>query len=150
MSGKKKHVKVNKGSLARAVAIAVEAHAGQYDKSGADYIEHPLRVMSAGKSVDEKILGVLHDVIEDSTWTIEKLKAEGFSETVLDALVCLTKLSEDEPYDQFISRVSSNPLAKAVKLNDLNDNMDIRRLVEINDNDVARLRKYLKAYRHLL
>jgi len=145
-----KYVKVNKGSLGRAVAIAVEAHAGQFDKAGADYIEHPIRVMSVGKSVDEKIVGVLHDVIEDSAWTIEMLRAEGFSETVLNALVCLTKLSEDEPYDQFISRVSLNPLAKTVKLNDLTDNMDIRRLVEINDNDVARLRKYLKAYRMLL
>ncbi|MFA5642191.1 MAG: phosphohydrolase [Bacteroidales bacterium] len=142
--------KTYKGSLGRAVAIAVEAHAGQFDKAGADYIEHPIRVMSVGKSVDEKIVGVLHDVIEDSAWTIEMLRAEGFSETVLNALVCLTKLSEDEPYDQFISRVSLNPLAKTVKLNDLTDNMDIRRLVEINDNDVARLRKYLKAYRMLL
>ena len=106
--------------------------------------------MSAGNTVDEKTVGVLHDVIEDSVWIIEKLKAEGFSEKVLDALVCLTKLSEDEPYDQFISRVLSNSLAKAVKLNDLTDNMDIRRLVEISDNDVARLRKYLKAYRRLL
>ncbi len=142
--------KTYKGSLGRAVAIAVEAHAGQFDKAGADYIEHPIRVMSVGKSVDEKIVGVLHDVIEDSAWTIEMLRAEGFSETVLNALVCLTKLSEDEPYDQFISRVSLNPLAKTVKLNDLTDNMDIRRLMEISDNDVARLRKYLKAYRRLL
>jgi (p)ppGpp synthase/HD superfamily hydrolase len=127
-----------------------KTHKGSLGRAGADYIEHPLRVMSAGNTVDEKTVGVLHDVIEDSVWIIEKLKAEGFSEKVLDALVCLTKLSEDEPYDQFISRVLSNSLAKAVKLNDLTDNMDIRRLVEISDNDVARLRKYLKAYRRLL
>lgn len=136
-------------TLERAIEIATEAHRGQLDKAGNEYIGHPLRVMAAGKTTDEKIVGVLHDVVEDSDWTFERLSAEGFSAEVIAALRCVTKLSEDEPYDKFIARVKSNPLAVAVKLNDLSDNMDIRRLPYISDKDVKRLKKYLKAYKQL-
>ena len=135
--------------MERAIEIATEAHRGQLDKAGCDYIEHPLRVMAAGKSLDEKIVGVLHDVVEDTNWTFEDLAAEGFSAEVIEALRCVTKLSESEPYDKFIARVKRNPLAVAVKLNDLSDNMDIRRLPYISDKDVKRLKKYLKAYHEL-
>ena len=137
-------------TLERAIEIAIEAHRGQFDKAGNDYIGHPLRVMAMGKTTDEKIVGVLHDIIEDTDWTFEGLAAEGFSAEVIDALRCVTKLSEDEPYDKFIARVKANPLAVAVKLNDLSDNMDIRRLPYISDKDVKRLKKYLKAYKQLM
>lgn len=137
------------GTLERAIEIAVEAHSGQLDKSGCEYIGHPLRVMAAGNTIEEKIVGVLHDVVEDSGWTFEMLVAEGFSAEIVEALRCLTRLSETEPYDKFIARVKSNPLAVAVKLNDLTDNMDIRRLPYISDKDVKRLKRYLKAYKQL-
>jgi (p)ppGpp synthase/HD superfamily hydrolase len=136
-------------TLERAIEIATEAHRGQLDKAGCDYIEHPLRVMAAGKSLDEKIVGVLHDVVEDTNWTFEDLAAEGFSAEVIEALRCVTKQSESEPYDKFIARVKRNPLAVAVKLNDLSDNMDIRRLPYLSDKDVKRLKRYLKAYKQL-
>ena len=136
-------------TLERAIEIATEAHRGQLDKAGCDYIEHPLRVMAAGKSLDEKIVGVLHDVVEDTNWTFESLAAEGFSTEVIEALRCVTKLSESEPYDKFIARVKRNPLAVAVKLNDLSDNMDIRRLPYLSDKDIKRLKRYLKAYKQL-
>ena len=136
-------------TLERAIEIATEAHRGQLDKAGCDYIEHPLRVMAAGKSLDEKIVGVLHDVVEDTNWTFEGLAAEGFSAEVIEALRCVTKLSESEPYDKFIARVKRNPLAVAVKLNDLSDNMDIRRLPYLSDKDIKRLKRYLKAYKQL-
>ena len=135
--------------MERAIEIATEAHRGQLDKAGCDYIEHPLRVMAAGKSLDEKIVGVLHDVVEDTNWTFESLAAEGFSAEVIEALRCVTKLSESEPYDKFIARVKRNPLAVAVKLNDLSDNMDIRRLPYLSDKDIKRLKRYLKAYKQL-
>ncbi len=135
--------------LQRAIEIATEAHKGQHDKSGKDYIGHPLRVMDMGKTEDEKIVGVLHDVVEDSEWTFEMLEAEGFSEEVMAALRCVTKISEKESYDDFIERVKKNPLAVAVKINDLTDNMDIRRLPYLSDKDVKRLKKYLKAYKRL-
>lgn len=136
-------------TLERAIQIATEAHKGQLDKAGRDYIGHPLRVMAMGKTEDEKIVGVLHDVIEDTDWTFEMLEAEGFSREVIEALKCVTKLSENENYDDFIERVKKNPLAVAVKINDLTDNMDIRRLPYLSDKDVKRLKKYLKAYKKL-
>ena len=74
------------------------------------------------------------------------LTAEGFAPHIIDALRLVTKLSEDEPYDEFIDRIAVNPLAVAVKLNDLRDNMDVTRLAEITDKDIKRMRKYLKAY----
>ena len=137
-------------TLERAIEIATEAHRGQFDKAGNDYIQHPLRVMAAGKTTDEKIVGVLHDVVEDTDWTFEQLAAEGFSREVIEALRCVTKLSDSEPYDKFIARVKTNKLAVAVKLNDLTDNMDIRRLPYLSDKDVKRLKKYLKAYKQLM
>lgn len=136
-------------TLERAIQIATEAHKGQLDKAGRDYIGHPLRVMAMGKTEDEKIVGVLHDVIEDTDWTFEMLEAEGFSREVIEALRCVTKLAENENYDDFIERVKKNPLAVAVKINDLTDNMDIRRLPYLSDKDVKRLKKYLKAYKKL-
>ena len=137
-------------TLERAIEIATEAHRGQHDKAGNDYIEHPLRVMAAGKTLNEQIVGVLHDVVEDSDWTFEQLAAEGFSAEIIEALRCVTKLSEDEPYDKFISRIKCNPLAVAVKINDLSDNMDIRRLPYLSDKDIKRLKRYLKAYKQLM
>lgn len=136
-------------TLERAIEIATEAHKGQFDKAGREYIGHPIRVMEMGKTEDEKIVGVLHDVIEDTDWTFERLEAEGFSQEVINALRCVTKTSENENYDEFIDRVKKNPLAASVKINDLTDNMDIRRLPYLSDKDVKRLKKYLKAYKRL-
>ena len=87
--------------------------------------------------------------MEDTEWTFEALLDEGFTVHIIDALRCVTKLSDNEPYDEFIERVKTNPLAVAVKINDLTDNMDIRRYKELSDWDVKRLRKYLKAYQEL-
>lgn len=136
-------------TLERAIEIATEAHQGQLDKAGKDYIGHPLRVMAMGRTLDEKIVGVLHDVIEDSDWTFGMLQNEGFSPEVIESLRCVTKTSENENYDDFIDRIRKNPLATAVKLNDLTDNMDIRRLPYLSDKDVKRLKRYLKAYKRL-
>ena len=135
-------------TLERAMEIAMAAHNGQLDKAGKEYIEHPMRVMAAGSSTDEKIVGVLHDVVEDSEWTFEQLAAEGFAPKIIEAVRCLTRL-EGESYDKFIARVKCNKLATAVKLNDLTDNMDIRRLPYLSDKDVKRLKRYLKAYKQL-
>ncbi len=136
-------------TLQRAIEIAKEAHAGQVDKAGVPYIEHPLRVMSMGTTQEEKIVGVLHDVVEDSRWTFEDLAKEGFSEEIIDALRCITKLNDDEDYDDFIFRVLTNPLAIQVKVNDLKDNMDVSRLPQITSEDLTRLEKYKYAYKRL-
>ena len=136
-------------TLSKAIEIALLAHKGQKDKSGAEYILHPLRVMARGNTEVEKICGVLHDVVEDSEWTFESLAAEGFSEEIISVLKCVTKESEDEDYDKFIDRVTKNPVAVKVKINDLLDNMDITRLKILDEQDLKRLNKYLKAYQKL-
>jgi (p)ppGpp synthase/HD superfamily hydrolase len=135
--------------LKKAIEIAVEAHKGVTDKYGAPYINHVTRVMNLGETDEEKIVGVLHDVVEDTPWTFEQLAAEGFSSDIIDALTCVTKISEEEDYEEFTLRVSRNPLAVKVKINDLTDNMDIRRIPVLTEKDLTRLMKYHKAYRFL-
>lgn len=132
----------------KAMTIAKEAHAGQYDKAGMEYYDHPLRVMKMCKTETEKIVGILHDVVEDSEWTFEMLENAGFSAEIIDALKCLTKES-DEDYDHYISRIKTNKLATRVKLNDLRDNMDVNRLNKITDADIERIVKYMRAYKEL-
>lgn len=133
-------------TLTKAIEIAVFAHRGQKDKTGAEYILHPLRVMERGKTEVEKICGVLHDVVEDSNLTFEALENEGFSGEVIATLRCLTKKSGDEDYEKFIDRITQNPIAVKVKINDLLDNMDVTRFTVLNEGDLKRLNKYLKAY----
>lgn len=135
--------------LEKAIQIALEAHKGQTDKAGAPYLLHLIRVMNAGQTEDEKIYGILHDLVEDTPWTFEDLRREGVSEEVIRALVYVTK-QPDEPYQHFIARIKKNPLATKVKINDLKDNMDITRLTFITEEDTQRLNKYLKAYHYLL
>ena len=134
--------------LQKAINIATEAHRGQVDKAGMSYIEHVLRVMAACTTDEEKIVGALHDVVEDTDWTFDRLAAEGFPKYIITALRHITK-QPAEPYEKFIARVKKNPLATAVKLHDLTDNMDIRRLPYLSDKDVKRLKRYLKAYKRL-
>ena len=136
-------------SLNRAIEIATKAHEGATDKYGSPYINHVTRVMIMGQTDNEKIVGVLHDVIEDTHWTFGDLEKEGFSKEVIDALKCVTKISEDEDYAEFITRVKINPLAVKVKLNDLTDNLDIKRMPEVLESDIKRLNKYLRAYNEL-
>jgi len=134
--------------LERALQIAVQAHAGQKDKSGAAYIFHPLRVMSRCTSPDAKIVALLHDVVEDTDWTFERLEAEGFSPAVMAALRLVTH-HDSSPYDEYVARTMTSPVAMEVKLADLEDNCDIRRLAEVDDRAVARLRRYLAAWQKL-
>ena len=135
--------------LEKAIEIALEAHRGQNDRYGAPYILHPLRVMNRMNTELEKIIAVLHDVVEDTEWTFADLRKEGFSEKVITALDCLTK-RENEPYESLISRAASNPLARRVKLADLEDNMDARRLKNFTPKDAERFAKYIAAWRRLL
>jgi (p)ppGpp synthase/HD superfamily hydrolase len=143
-------VKMNNESLLeKAIKIATEAHKGQVDKYGAPYIGHVTRVMNAGATEDEKIVGMLHDLIEDTDWEFADLEKEGFPQYIIDAVRCVTKTSEEENYDDFVKRTATNSLAIKVKLNDLTDNMDIRRMPEVTEKDLKRLNKYLKAYKYL-
>lgn len=134
--------------LEKAILLAVQSHQGQKDKSGATYILHPLRVMLRMSSDEERIVAVLHDVVEDTPTTLEDLRNEGFSEKILDALDCLTR-REGEPYEDFIQRIKANSIARKVKLADLEDNMDVRRLPDLREKDLERLKKYERSWKEL-
>lgn len=131
-------------TLERAITIAAEAHAGQTDKAGEPYILHPLRVMLSLKMEAERIVGVLHDVIEDTPWTFDQLRAEGFSEEVLAGLETVTK-RKGEDYEAFVLRSAKNRIGHKVKLADLYDNSDISRIASPTAKDYARLEKYKRA-----
>ena len=134
--------------LDRAIELAKQHHEGQTDKAGKPYIEHPLRVMNQVESEEEKIVAVLHDIVEDTEISLDDLRSEGFSEEVVSAVECLTK-QDGENYDSYIERISFNPLAVKIKLADLEDNSDLTRLPEVTDKDLERIEKYDKALEKL-
>ncbi|WPB75098.1 GTP pyrophosphokinase [Archangium violaceum] len=135
-------------TLEDAIALAVEAHRGQRDKAGQTYILHPLRVMMRLETDTERMVAILHDVVEDTPWTLERLRGLGYPEEVLSALDCLTK-REGETYEAFIERVLPHPLARRVKRADLEDNMDVRRLLAVTPRDAERLARYRAAWARL-
>lgn len=134
--------------LEQAILISVQAHAGQMDKADMPYILHPLRVMMKMGSVTEMIVAVLHDVIEDTDWTIENLRAEGFPDEILAALDLLTK-REGEAYDEFIQRAKQTDLSRKVKLADLDDNMNMKRIAKLEQKDIERFEKYHRSWQEL-
>ena len=135
-------------SLERAVEIAAQAHAGQKDKAGAVYLLHPLRVMLNldDATEAERIVAVLHDVIEDTDWTSDRLLGEGFSQEVVRALESVTK-RPDEDYMTFVRRAGNDVIGKKVKLADLRDNL--RELPNPTPGDRARRKKYEDAIKEL-
>ncbi|WP_342651213.1 GTP pyrophosphokinase [Pseudomonas sp. REB1044] len=135
-------------SVERAILLATRAHAGQLDKGGADYILHPLRVMARVSTPEQRIVAVLHDVLEDTSVTLSDLAREGFPLKILAALLALSR-REDERYDDFVVRLGSDPLAREVKLADLADNSDLSRLVCPGPVDMARLSRYHEASAYL-
>lgn len=138
----------NNELLEKALRIAVEAHAGQVDKSGKPYIFHPLRVCCRCFTDEEKMVALLHDTIEDTEITAEDLLSEGFPPYIVEAILSISR-NEDETYEEFVKRTGLNPLGRAVKLHDLEDNMDISRLEQVTEKVLDRLNKYIKAYRYL-
>lgn len=134
--------------LELALSIATEAHKGQFDKAGVDYIEHPIYVASQVDTEEEKAVALLHDVIEDSSITAEELLNAGLPETVVTAVQILSK-KKGQDYHTYLKTVKSNPIARAVKLADLKHNSDLSRLETITDKDLERLEKYKKAIDYL-
>jgi hypothetical protein len=132
-------------SLEDAIALAVEAHRGQKDKVGAPYILHPLRVMFRLETEHERMTGILHDVVEDTAVTLETLRGLEYPPEVVAALACVTRRN-GESYDEFVDRLLPNPIARRVKLADLEDNMDVRRLPEVTEKDAKRLARYRRVY----
>jgi GTP diphosphokinase / guanosine-3',5'-bis(diphosphate) 3'-diphosphatase len=128
-------------TLEKAIEIAAKAHQGQVDKAGQPYILHPLRVMLAVQTLPEQMVAILHDVVEDTTVTLADLQSEGFSAEVLAAINALTKTT-GETRIAAAQRAAVNPIARAVKLADVSDNMNLSRIAQPTAKDYARLQEY--------
>ena len=152
-------------NLEKAIATAVEAHMGQVDKGGSPYILHPLRVMMSLKTEKERIVGVLHDVIEDCSdkgFDLKYLREQGFDEQIIEAVRSVTKTPEEDKllkslsgeerikaYLSVISRAKANPIGRRVKYADIQDNLNVHRIPELKARDLERLNQYKRALEFL-
>ncbi|WP_173911176.1 guanosine-3',5'-bis(diphosphate) 3'-pyrophosphohydrolase [Acinetobacter sp. Marseille-Q1618] len=130
-------------TIEKAIALAAKKHAGQLDKANQPYIFHPLRLMLKVNTPEQQIVAVLHDILEDTDTTIVDLISLGFSQTIVDAIVSLTKKSGESRIDA-AHRAVQNPIARVVKLADVADNMDLTRIVNPTQKDLQRLEEYQK------
>ena len=130
--------------LEKAKSIAKEAHFGMTDKGGNDYYLHLERVMNNLDTDVEKIVGILHDLVEDTDWTFDDLRREGFGDQVLIPLDNVTRRN-NENYDEFLWRALQHPVSRKMKIEDVKDNLDLSRLKEIKKEDKRRAKKYQKA-----
>lgn len=124
------------------------AHAGQRDKGGASYYLHPKTVASMCETEDEKIVAYLHDVVEETKYTIEDIKKLGFNKKVIEGIKYMTH-DKSTSYDDYIKKIKTCDLARKVKINDLKNNMDLSRLKEVTEKDKERVKKYQYYYNYL-
>lgn len=136
--------------LEAAIEMALDAHKGDTDKAGKTYIRHPLRLMEKMDTDEERIVAVLHDVVEDSEYQPEDIE-EKFGQKISDAVDTLTKPENaDVDYlDDYIPAVTENSIARKVKRADLKDNLDVTRLPELDDNDCENIQKYHQALQQI-
>lgn len=134
--------------LDKAALICVSKHSDQRDKVGEAYFQHPMRVAMRCATAEQKMVALLHDVIEDCGVMAEDLLAEGFPQEVVDGILSVTK-RPGESYEEFVERAKQNPLGRVVKLHDLEDNLNALRLDHFDADMAARYNKYLAARRSL-
>lgn len=132
----------------KALKLCFKAHKNQIDKSGMPYVFHPFHL--AEQMTDEKttVVALLHDVIEDTDYTFDDLREIGFEKDVIDALVLLTH-NNDTPYMEYVAKIKTNPIARAVKLADLQHNSDLTRLNVVDEKALKRKEKYAEAIKIL-
>lgn len=135
--------------LTLAIDVATRAHEGQLDKGGRPYFLHPQAVAASLDAAEHKVIAYLHDVCEDSSVTIEELRALGFPKSITDAIDVLTRRRETS-YEEYIRLVKKNKSARCVKLADLRHNMDMTRIPNPTCKDYKRLEKYKRAYQFLM
>jgi (p)ppGpp synthase/HD superfamily hydrolase len=137
--------------LAKAISFAAEKHQRQLDKGGMPYICHPLAVMISLNTDDQEVMAiaVLHDIVEDCKVSYEQLESEqGFSKRIIQGVQAITKIP-GETVNEYLLRIMKNPDAVAVKIKDLNHNMQLSRLRGLESKDLARMNKYMYMYRLL-
>ena len=127
---------------------ALKAYGGKVDKAGQPYILHPLRLAARLDDPISQSVAMLHDVLEDSDATEDDLRNDGFPESVVSVVVALTR-REGESYEAFIDRVRVHPLARKIKLLDIEDNMNLLRLSAVSEKDLQRVAKYHRAWKRL-
>lgn len=138
-------------TIEKAIEIAAKAHAGTTDRQGTPYILHSLSVMNHVEGLDAKIVAVLHDVVEDTDVNLDRLRGEGFTEEIIEAVRLMTR-GEDQSYADYVVALSDNELAKRVKLADLRDNSRAERALlrpERMERDLRRIARYHLSWRYL-
>lgn len=134
--------------IAAARLIAKLAHKGQKDKAGIDYFTHPEAVAAMLETPEEKVVGYLHDTVEDTDVTVEEIRTV-FGDEIADAVALMTH-ADGVPYMDYVKEIGKNPLARKVKLADLTHNMDISRIPNPTKKDYDRIeKKYMPAYAYL-
>ena len=128
----------------KAMQLCYRAHRDQVDKSGIPYVFHPIHLAEQMTDEDTTVVALLHDVVEDTHYTLEDLAAMGFSRQVLDAIGLMTH-TDGVPYMDYVAKIKENPIARAVKLADLRHNSDLTRLDTVDDKAKARAQKYAQA-----
>lgn len=129
-------------------ALAERMHEGQTDRAGMPYITHPERVASRLAAPEAKVVGWLHDTVEDTPLSLVEIEARFGAETA--AAVDAVSRREGEAWKAYIARAKANPVARQVKISDLIDNSNLSRLPCVTMKDVKRQAKYNKALRELL
>ena len=132
----------------KALSLCFEAHKNQLDKSGMPYVFHPFHLAEQMETEETVVVALLHDIVEDTDYTIDDLKAMGFPQNVTDAIALMTHYADTE-YMDYVARIKTNPIAKAVKLADLRHNSDTTRLDDVTENDLKRVEKYTAAIKFL-
>ena len=128
----------------KAMQLCYRAHRDQVDKSGIPYVFHPIHLAEQMTDEDTTVVALLHDVVEDTHYTLEDLAVMGFSRQVLDAIGLMTH-ADGVPYMDYVAKIKENPIARAVKLADLRHNSDLTRLDTVDDKAKARAQKYAQA-----
>lgn len=128
----------------KALKLCFEAHCNQTDKSGMPYVFHPFHVAEQMDTEEATIVALLHDVVEDTDYTLVDLAAMGFPNSVIEALALMTH-DPEVPYMEYVKGISVNPLATKVKLADLQHNGDLSRLDNVTEKEIKRVEKYRKA-----
>lgn len=136
-------------TIEKAITLAAKKHAGQVDKANQPYIFHPLRLMFKVTTIEQKIVAVLHDILEDTDTTVVDLISLGFSTDVIDAIQALTK-NKGESRIEAAYRAVKNPIACVVKLADVTDNMDLSRIAQPTNHDLLRLEEYKQVHQILM
>ena len=133
----------------KAIKLMFEKHKDQVDKSGIPYVFHPFHLAEQMDDEETTITALLHDIVEDTDTTFDDLRKLGFSDNIINALKLMTH-DKNIDYFEYVKNISKNPIARKVKIKDLEHNMDTSRLDEVTDKDLERVKKYKKCNKYLL